>query len=39
LKPKTCRPPWPMPHGRSTTTSWWDEALAGCPAAAAAGRH
>ena len=26
-----------MPHGRSTTPSWWDEALAGCPAAAAAG--
>ena len=20
-----------MPHGRSTTPSWWDEALAGCP--------
>jgi len=26
-----------MPYGRSTTPSWWDEALAGCPAAAAAG--
>ena len=28
LEAEDLQAPWPMPHGRSTTTSWWDEALA-----------